>query len=531
MAALANNANHGAHHAPPQTYEERLANAVWAGERYNLRKQGNIRESVNPLTWGRLDPFMAIGDSYNRFEFSLAKTRYTMGRAADNDIVLQNKLISRHHLTIEYHPEKRVVTVTDHSTRGTWVYKPPTRSYDGLLERGVPYPLTDGDYLEVGYHTYVFHSHVGQLVERPSTRDYLEYESMLLRVLPAVQDHIRNVICSHKHIEPQNCNSNDIHTNASLLNEKDARKMLAIHLMLGHLAPENGPVYPDIPVPRNDNNRDRSPSPTPEKRNKSTPPPTPSHPRRETPPPSRSSKKQREEWPTWALFGRKDSEGRLPPMVGYSPGPTPWDIAERIRKSKLAPAPEAGPSRKRSRDSEDSNVSDSSDDERPAQRRRSPAPPPETPAAPRRALRRGKRTPSMYNVVDAEAGPSMRLPAHMRNIRKRSHDESEEDEDSSSAGVKAELSSPSPSPAPASKRRRTQKTNPRSEPEIKREPRTRARTQPQAQPTRRSQRIAGQPDEARAPARAAPLGPVAAVKKAAQGKKKAAGSAGGRRRR
>lgn len=258
------------------------------------------------------------------------------------------------------------------------------------------------------------------------------------------------------------------------------------------------------------------------------------------------------------MFGQKDKFGRLPPMRGYSPDPTHWDLEQydeygiEGHPSTRRPKPEASPSRslKRSRDSVDCSVSGPSDDERPSQRRRSPAPPPETPAQARRRLAPTRaRQPTAGSSRQPTAGPSRRSiagpsrqptagpsrsQAPTSNSRKRSRDEDEGDDAQSfsSAEVKADLaSSPSPSSAPAPKKRRTQKQSSfKSEPDVKPRPKTRARAQ--VQPARRSQRLAARPDdESRAPPRAAPLASVAGANTAAKGKTRARGSGAGRRRR
>ncbi|KZV61352.1 hypothetical protein PENSPDRAFT_693485 [Peniophora sp. CONT] len=543
---------------------QRLKNAIFLPETPGIRKQKDVRIPPEPLIWGLLHPHtVQVGQERNILPFSLAKNRYTMGRAADNDIVLEDPDVGRYHLVFEHDPVKHCATITTHSSRGVLIYSSRLGLPNSYLQRGVPYPLCDQDTFALGgltMHTWTFNSYVGQLVPLPSTEYKAEYEAVLLRVLPAVQEHVRDMACRPRKakpeaVDPEEVDIDSVHTDARLLTKGDAKKMLAFHLILGHLNPPGQPKYPLIPMPP-ENNDGKTLTETERVRSPTPPPPNPLL--TQVPPPPRTTRRLREEWPVGAMFGEKDKLGRLPPMRGYSPDPTSWDLAQydeygiEGHPSTRQPESKAGPSRslKRSRDSVDSSVSGPSNEERPAQRRRSPAPPPETPAQARRRLPPTRtRQPASRPSRQPTAGPSSRLAtgasrqptagpsrsqASASNSRKRSRDEDEDDDTQSfsSAEVKADLvSSPSPSPAPAPKKRRTQKQSTlESEPDVKPRPKTRA--QVQVQPTRRSQRLAARPDdESRAPPRAAPLASVAGANTAAKGKARAGGTDAGRRRR
>jgi pSer/pThr/pTyr-binding forkhead associated (FHA) protein len=74
----------------------------------------------------------------------LSKRQTTIGRNADNDIVLNNPMISRYHAVIQHSPETGQVAIIDlGSTNGVIVN-------DSQIEPGVPFLLQQRDSILIG---------------------------------------------------------------------------------------------------------------------------------------------------------------------------------------------------------------------------------------------------------------------------------------------------------------------------------------------------------------------------------------------
>lgn len=80
-------------------------------------------------------------------EYPLTDDTITIGRAADNEIVLNESLVSRHHARLEWNNGKMQVTDLG-SSNGT-------RLNDANIEPKAPHPLKDGDRIGIGEHTMV----------------------------------------------------------------------------------------------------------------------------------------------------------------------------------------------------------------------------------------------------------------------------------------------------------------------------------------------------------------------------------------
>lgn len=67
---------------------------------------------------------------------------YTIGRSSDCNFVIDDEMVSRHHLTIEYDEESKLCFVTDNSANGTFLNS-------ARLNSGERTPLKQGDNLQI----------------------------------------------------------------------------------------------------------------------------------------------------------------------------------------------------------------------------------------------------------------------------------------------------------------------------------------------------------------------------------------------
>jgi len=81
-------------------------------------------------------------------KFITEKKRVTIGRTPDNDIVLDNRGVSRRHSTIEF-GDNQILIMDNESLNGTFVN---SRKISEEL-------LNDGDTITIGKYTLIFHEH------------------------------------------------------------------------------------------------------------------------------------------------------------------------------------------------------------------------------------------------------------------------------------------------------------------------------------------------------------------------------------
>ncbi|KAI0032711.1 kinase-like domain-containing protein [Vararia minispora EC-137] len=112
--------------------------------------------------FGALMPFSSRAE---RFEFSKAKRRYTIGRGTHNDFVLDDLGVSNTHCRIEWNGKEReegVVTITDSSSNGTWVRGEKLSKVSRMLREGCEVVLP---ILSHGNRHFIFRSNLLTVVE------------------------------------------------------------------------------------------------------------------------------------------------------------------------------------------------------------------------------------------------------------------------------------------------------------------------------------------------------------------------------
>jgi diguanylate cyclase (GGDEF)-like protein len=147
--------------------------------------------------------------------FWLEATRCRIGRSAENDIVLEDDRVSRHHVTLEAR-ESRWIVRDEGSTNGTWIGDRKLEGYvqltntDRIKIGASIFKFLSGDDVESATHEEIYRltltDNLTNLTNRRGLQDELDKEFVRARrhgrnfcVLMVDIDHFKNVNDTHGH--------------------------------------------------------------------------------------------------------------------------------------------------------------------------------------------------------------------------------------------------------------------------------------------------------------------------------------------